>query len=236
MTIIHRDQSLGQLVTEQPSLARELERRGLDYCCGGSSTLAQACSANELDVATVIAELESLAVDDTPPEWSKMGLVQLVDHIESTHHRYLWDELPRLSVLFDKVAVAHGGNHPELADSQRCFEAIRGDLEPHLSGEEQRLFPMVRELAVADTRPVGDSGSVAESVSDMFAEHDAVGALLAQLRELTDDYTVPPDGCASYTALFTGLEALEADTHLHIHKENNLLLPAVVRLEQRLAS
>ncbi|MEJ7798972.1 MAG: hypothetical protein WKF60_00535 [Ilumatobacter sp.] len=56
------------------------------------------------------------------------------------------------------------------------------------------------------------------------------------MRELTDGYTTPPDGCASYTALFAGLEALEFDTHLHIHKENNLLFPTVVDLERRLAS
>ena len=47
--------------------------------------------------------------------------------------------------------------------------------------------------------------------------------------------TPPADGCGSYQALFAGLEQLEADTHLHIHKENNLLFPAVVQVEQRLS-
>ena len=42
---------------------------------------------------------------------------------------------------------------------------------------------------------------------------------------LASDYVVPADGCASYTALFPGLEELEADTHLHVHKENNVLFP-----------
>ena len=46
---------------------------------------------------------------------------------------------------------------------------------------------------------------------------------------------MPADGCASYAALFTALEELEADTHLHVHKENNVLFPAVERLEARLA-
>ena len=35
--------TLGALVTSYPSLARELERRKLDYCCGGAVTLGQAC-------------------------------------------------------------------------------------------------------------------------------------------------------------------------------------------------
>ena len=43
----------------------------------------------------------------------------------------------------------------------------------------------------------------------------------------------PADGCASYQALYEGLAELEADTHLHVHKENNVLFPAVVALEER---
>jgi iron-sulfur cluster repair protein YtfE (RIC family) len=33
-----------------------------------------------------------------------------------------------------------------------------------------------------------------------------------------------------------GLADLEADTHLHIYKENNLLFPGVVRVESALAA
>ena len=65
----------------------------------------------------------------------------------------------------------------------------------------------------------------------MLREHDQAGELLAQLRAATDGYRVPDDACASYTALYAGLEELEADTHLHVHKENNLLFPAVMDLE-----
>ena len=31
--------------------------------------------------------------------------------------------------------------------------------------------------------------------------------------------------------MYAGLAELEADTHLHVHKENNLLFPAVVAEE-----
>ena len=44
-------------------------------------------------------------------------------------------------------------------------------------------------------------------------------------------YVAPEDGCASYAAMVAGLAQLEADTHLHVHKENNILFPAVVALE-----
>jgi iron-sulfur cluster repair protein YtfE (RIC family) len=61
-----------------------------------------------------------------------------------------------------------------------------------------------------------------------------VGDLLARLRAITGGYETPADGCASFRACYQGLAELEADAHLHVHKENNLLVPAVVQLEQGL--
>ena len=52
--------------------------------------------------------------------------------------------------------------------------------------------------------------------------------------ELTGGYTSPADGCTSYEMLYRGLAELEADTHLHVHKENNVLFPMVERIERQL--
>ena len=101
--------------------------------------------------------------------------------------------------------------------------------------EERVLFPMIRELAAATEMPDFHCGTLRNPISVMLGEHDRAGELLAQLRSLTSDYTPPADGCASYGALFDGLKRLEADTHLHVHKENNLLFPAVVAMENAIA-
>jgi len=236
MSIFTEQTTLADIVTAQPSLARDLESRGLDYCCGGAATLAEACSAIDLDVDAVLAELAEVDGDETPPAWATMDVAELVDHLESTHHQYLWTELPRLTALADKVVSVHGERHPELAEIAACYGTLRADLEPHLTKEEQVLFPAARELAAAGTAPSFPFGSATNPISVLLTEHDTVGELLVQLRELTNGYQTPADGCASYAALFTGLGELEADTHLYVHKENNVLFPAVVALEQRLVS
>ena len=161
----------------------------------------------------------------------------LVDHLEATHHAYLHAELPRLSALADKVVAAHGARHPELSEIRLAYETIRADLEPHLAKEEQVLFPMIRALAgAATTAPRFHCGTLQNPISVMLREHDQVGDLLATLRRLTQDYQAPADGCASYRALFDGFAELEADTHLHVHKENNVLFPAVVAYEAELTA
>ena len=132
------------------------------------------------------------------------------------------------------MTSVHGARHPELDDVARCYDSLRADLEPHLVKEERVLFPMIRELATAHVKPTFHCGSVRNPISMMEREHDIAGALLARLRELTSCYTSPADGCTSYDMLYRGLAELEADTHLHVHKENNVLFPMVARIERQL--
>jgi len=229
--MIRPDQTLGTLVTAFPELAREFERRRLDYCCGGEVTLADACLDAGLDVDDVVGSLESVATSTSPADWASLDAADLVDHIEQTHHRYLWDEMPRLTDLASTVRRVHGDRHPELVEITRTYEALRADLEPHLRKEERILFPAIRELSVSPTAAAFHFGTLRNPISVMLAEHDSAGELLDRLRELTDDYRTPDDGCASYRALFSGLEQLDHDTHLHVHKENHRLFPLVVEME-----
>jgi regulator of cell morphogenesis and NO signaling len=236
MITIDPEIRLGDLVTVHPELARELERRGLDYCCGGDVTLETACRERGLDPVEVTADLTTAAEPPSTPDWAALDAVGLLDHILTTHHRRAWDELARLAASIDTIVAVHGERHPELHDVAACFAEIRADLEPHLRREEQVLFPMIRELATASTRPSFHCGSIRNPISVMLGEHDHVGALLARMRTLTAAYTTPPDGCASYQACYRGLAEFEADTHTHVHKENNRLFPMVVAMEERLAA
>lgn len=235
MTAITTDTTLGEVVTESPGAARVFERHGLDYCCGGNRSVDDACRSAGVETAAVLEELAAL--DAAPaPDWATMGPAELVDHLEATHHKYLHEELELLSELANKVAGVHGERHPELLGVRATYDELHGDLAPHLMKEEQVLFPMIRELAAADVAPSFHCGSLQNPISVMLSEHDLVGELLEKLRALTSDYKLPDDACASYTSLYQRLAELEADTHMHVHKENNVLFPAVLELEQRVAS
>ena len=222
---------LAEAVDAFPQLAREFERLGLDYCCGGRRTLDEACALIGLDAAATVVELSAAVDMSRSAEWTTMTADVLVDHIESTHHRYLWAELPRIAALVDKIVSVHGARHLELVEIASCFAQVRADLEPHMMKEERMLFPMIRELAASTDMPTFHCGSLRNPVSVMLSEHEAVGDLLARLHRLTEGYTPPADGCASYVACFAAMAELEADTHLHIHKENNVLFPMVMQME-----
>lgn len=233
------EQTLATIVNADPNAARVLEQHHLDYCCGGGRTLQQACDDAGVDIATVMSDLAA-EPSGRSAHWAAMSPGELVDWIEATHHRYLHEELPRLDALAQKVASVHGARHPELTAVEAAYDALRSDLEPHLQKEEVVLFPRIRRLGAEQTAataiPSLACSTLSAPISVMLSEHDRAGSLMADLRGLTSDYDLPDDACASYTALYRGLEQLEADTHLHVHIENNVLFPAVLALESEQTS
>jgi regulator of cell morphogenesis and NO signaling len=68
----------------------------------------------------------------------------------------------------------------------------------------------------------------------MEMEHEEVGKNLEEIRELTNNYTLPEDACASYSLLYRLLDEFEEDLHLHIHLENNILFPKALAMEKQL--
>src|SRR5680860_178065 len=233
MNDIDTRRTLGELVTENPHLARVFDGIGLDYCCGGGRSLDEACAAAGLDPDVLQLSAASTGTDDlTASDWVSLDLSELTMHLEATHHAYLHRELPRLAALADKVVGVHGDRHPELAEVRGSLIELRGDLDPHLKREELVLFPMIRALMSPKMRP---TLSVRTPIAVLCAEHDRAGELLQVLRTQTCGYVTPPDGCASYRAFYDGLAELEADLHLHVHKAHNRLFPGALELGARLA-
>jgi regulator of cell morphogenesis and NO signaling len=223
-----------------PGATRVFENFGIDYCCGGHRTLADACREASLPVEDLTRSLEEAGRASQPGgaehDWRQESLTALTEYIIDTHHSFTRQELGRLEKLFDKVCSRHGENHPELFDARKTFYQLRQDLIPHMLKEEQVLFPYIErmEKAVAESRafPPSFFGTVRNPVRMMMTEHDMAGDLLKQLRGITRGHTIPPDGCASFQTLYQALAALEVDLHLHIHLENNILFPRSIEMEE----
>lgn len=157
--------TLGEVVNQVPGSARVFESYGLDYCCGGRRSMQDACRSQGVAVDDVLAALGEVGIEAVP-DWVAMGPAELIDHLESTHHRYLHTELPRLDALAEKVASVHGERHPELLDVLADVKDLRDDLEPHLAKEERVLFPMIRQLCSADEPIAFHCGPSRNPISD----------------------------------------------------------------------
>jgi len=234
-------QTVREIALAQPSSIRIFEYFGIDYCCGGRQPLAVACASRNISLDSVLAALAAARSLGQPGEqvtqkdWSAAPLSALCEHITATHHAYVLRELPRLAVLAQKVVNRHGDTQAELPAIQNLLARLDAELTPHLTKEETILFPYIGQLEVAVTQtalpPAGCMASATRPIAVLCAEHEAAGALLAQIRELSNAYTTPPGACPTYLAYYTGLHEFEQDLHQHIHLENNILFPRALALE-----
>jgi regulator of cell morphogenesis and NO signaling len=223
-----------ELAVEVPNATRVFEKLGIDYCCGGDRPLEAACASAKVAMDVVLRALEQ-GTDTSPTiatrDWNTAPLGELVDHIIDKHHAYVKTEAPRLKTLIAKVVGVHGKNHPELQQVQVAFSELANELASHLMKEEQILFPYVKQMASGASGGPCCFGSVQNPIRVMMLEHDNAGEKLREMRQATNNYTLPEDACLSYSTLFAALVEFEQDLHQHIHLENNILFPRAVRME-----
>ncbi len=237
--------TVGDIVARHPGTSRVFDRAGVDFCCGGKRSLAEACQAKGIPAGVLMAELEGeLAAVSEEPEVSLVAapLPALARYIVERFHVPLREELPRLGRMVERVLEAHGRAHPDVVpELARVFRHLRAELEEHMAREEAILFPaleaMVSEAAGDTDRQVNRSPAPGASLAvlpAMEAEHEEAGAALRRIRELTRDFVPPIGACNTFRALYDGLARLESDMHLHVHLENSVLFPRALALEREL--
>jgi len=231
--------TVGEIARELPSAARFFEKTGLDYCCGGNLSLEEACREKGLDVATVLASLETIqeleSLSGSELNWNAEPLPNLVRHIIDKHHVVVRQEVPRMVALIDKMCAAHGEKRPEFLEVQKLIAELKAELDAHLQKEEVVLFPYVQQLeqSLEHSAPIPDScfGTVRNPIAVMENEHENAGAMLATIRGHLTDRT----GCPTCLEFFQTFDNFEADLHQHIHLENNILFPRTIELEAAVA-
>ena len=234
-------QTVRQIALQHPTYTRVFEHFGIDYCCGGNQSLADICAQKHLDLAAVLLALAAAASHSPlpPADWTHASLELLCAHILTHHHAYVRRELPRLLQLAAKVSARHGTAHAELTALDAALSLLELDLNEHFPKEESLIFPYIVTLERSVDRshhsgeipPASCCGFLATPLSIIAAEHDEATALLDQLRQLTQNFTPPPNACPSYRALYDGLRELDEDLRQHIDLEREILFPRAILLE-----
>ena len=231
-----KDETLGEIAAKDLRKAEVFKKYGLDFCCGGKKTVKEACAEKGLDVTKVEQELQTADKNvstSRPLPYNDWNLDFLADYIVNTHHSYVKKTIPDLRNYSQKVAQVHGAHHPELLQINQLAQEICDEMSEHMVKEENVLFPYVKHLVKTNGDMNFDSlETVQEPIDIAVTEHEIVGSNMDQIRELSNNYELPEDACASYSYLFKTLNEFEDDLHTHVHLENNILFPKALALQR----
>lgn len=219
--------TVAELVAGQPATILVFQRHHIEFCCAGQVSLATVCAHERLDVIDLIEELRTAIREVTESaDWNHASLAELVDHIQQRYHEHLYQELPRLGAMMEKVYSRHGDRWPQVLGPLRAsFEFLAEDLVHHMRREDAILFPAIVAAEARLTR-----FALPEAIGVMERDHARADELLGEMRELTVGYQPPHDVCPTFRGLYFGLADLDRRMRLHVHLENDILFPRALEL------
>jgi len=230
------NKTVAEIVAENIKTAHIFKKFGIDFCCGGGTTIEKACQKKNLDYSQIKEEL--LNVDEAPKayNYNSWNLDFLIDHIINVHHSYVKESIPLILQYSNRVAEVHGHHYKEVIEINKLFIEVANELSLHLKKEESILFPYIKTLL--SNKNEGKSlnippfGNINNPIAMMEYEHESAGDIFKEIARLTNNYTPPQEACNTFRALYSKLDEFEKDLHQHIHLENNILHPKAKKLEQ----
>lgn len=237
---LSKDTIIADLVSDNYQLAEVFNQFNIDYCCHGQRSLESAATEKKIVLDELLDALKGIEKvgEGNSIDFRTWPLDLLTDYVEKKHHRYVEKQVPVIKSILQKIVQVHGDKHPELGEVEDLFEIVGGEMTSHMKKEELMLFPYIKRLEASKNNgtPVKKAsfGSVENPITTMMEEHDDQGENLRHIRELTNNYEVPADGCNTYSVALNLLQEFEKDLHQHIHIENNIMFPSAKKLEAQL--
>ena len=218
--------SVGEIASENPEKIEVFKKYGVDFCCGGSKTLKEACEESGIDQLLIADELsgplasmtendENYSLSKKAKDWDTNFLI---DYIVNIHHTFLRVHIPEASDYVEKITNVHGNRHPELLKIRGLFTKMSQALIIHLDKEEKGLFQHIKNR---------ETGEIIREIKDAEYDHEYVGHILKEMNFLSSCYLSPEDACASYRHAYKLLKNISDDIMIHVHLENNILFKKI---------
>jgi regulator of cell morphogenesis and NO signaling len=233
------DETVADVLVRNPAAAAVLKKYRIDYSCQGNLPLETACLEAGIDPAEVTLEInlitDASAIHLRPGEWP---LDFLMDYIVQNHHTYLRNSFPEINERLTAVEQQHGKAHPELSLIRGYYRLIAREVLSHIRQEEERLFPVIRELLHFARTGQNLAAFPFEPLSilirNLTREHLRLRDDMIYIRQLSNGFTPPDEAPVMYRELYRKLAELEDDFCQHLHLENNILFPKALTLEEDL--
>jgi regulator of cell morphogenesis and NO signaling len=220
--------TVAELVVKDYRTADVFRSFGIDYCCGGKKPILDAAAEKHQDPKPLLDALESLKSGSSAnvTDVTQWSIPLLSNYITEVHHGYVREALQSLTYYSQRVANAHGKSDERLFKIAALVEALKEGMTSHMHEEEDTVFPAM--VAASNGEPT--TLDMDKLIELMEAEHVEVGGIIAEIRQLTDNFTPPEYACNSFRVFFSSLADFEKDLHRHVFLENHVLFAKYQRI------
>lgn len=209
--------TLGEIAAASPAAIEAFDRLGLDYCCDGDRTLADAAERAGVGVDLLVNRIGA-GTDGTAAEVN-MTTGALVDHITREYHEQHRRDLPGLIELAHRVEAVHQFDADTPHGLAQVLERLQSRLVTDMAEEERGLFPAIRN---------GDRTITREMIHSLQTVRRRYSGDIHAIEDIANGFDLPPGACRSWQRLYFGTARLVDELRYHIHLEHNVLFPRLL--------
>lgn len=215
-------------------------RFGIEYGFG-NKIVSEVCADHEINVWFFLEIINSYHNPEYFPkkQLQNFNAQLIIKYLSSTHSYYLNTKVPEIEGCIDEMQKkASKDNQKNIKLLNDFFKGYKNELKKHLDREEQNIFPYIISLEETLLNKSYDKSLIirvkSEPIVNYERSHDNVELKLSDLKNLIIRY-LPPVLCKELCQkLLTELFRLEADLENHSRIEDNVLIPKVKLLEQKI--
>lgn len=216
---------MSDLVCENYQVLLIMSRFGIALGFGDKS-IDQVCTLNGVHTATFLA-IVNMMLDEEPlpaDQYPNISIESFVGYLHNSHDYFLGF---RLSAIRRKLMEALDYRLGDVSMAiMRFFDEYVGEVRKHMLYEEQTLFPYVHRL-LAGEKPAG------YDIDRFERQHNSVEAKMTELKNILIKYYPAKEHNALNDVMFD-IFTTEADLASHNFVENNLFVPLVKSVENKI--
>lgn len=225
------------IVKENSNASKVFCNYGIDYCCNGKITLAQATSELNIDLNRIITELNEVIVNSEKNDSDLDALMpdELIAHIIDKHHGYLYLNLPFIFECGQIAIRENPDSAREITEVLKPFSEMRENLTKHIYKEENIIFPYILNITEAYKNDlkieIPPFRKIANTLNFMELENNETHSLINKIKEVSNNFSVQESAGKMHKLFYTKLRELEEKIYNHMHIKNNILFPKSIELE-----
>lgn len=230
-----KELTLGEIINTNVNAANIFYSYRIPFYVNPEQTLADAIQKINSSIEKFIPQLlQEMNHPDDECHIENKDLRELTVYIERKHHTFVKDALNK----FEQYKIQLETQLKE-SDWAKLIDRLIKDMTMHMQKEDKMLFPLIRYLFDCERfneRPKSRNyGTIKNPIRQILLEHDSATAIVNKIKIVVNECCYQQLDKNLINQFGFLINDFEADLFLHIHLENNVLLPKSIDLENKLA-
>lgn len=216
------------IICDEPTLLQMMSRFGIPLGVGDQS-VAQVCEAHDVDTATFLAVANFIkhGARGAADNLEKVSVKALTEYLKQAHTYFLDFQLPAIRrKLLEALDCSQSGEVSYLI--LKFYDDYMGEVRKHMLHENRKVFTYVDDLLQGYR--TGDY-----SISQFARSHNSIEVKLQELKNIIIKYYAPTEQAELLNNVLFDIFTCETDLRIHCQVEDDLFVPAVEILEEKVA-